>query len=179
MITVALSLESAAAVKIGNGVKRIDLDRFIVVCDRVVTIAVNLVHAAAANVRLSVLRINLDCLGEIFDRAVAIALRLVGTPADRLGDRAVGCRLTWSLNDLRAGGDGGVPVTGLIALIPYAFIDSGSRNCRENEQQSRRNRHGMSHHASLSQDKPRCSCARGPIIDPPKASEINKVIYAW
>jgi hypothetical protein len=27
----------------------------------------------------------------------------------------------------------------------------------------------MSHHASLSQHKSRCSCVRGPIIDPPKA----------
>jgi hypothetical protein len=37
---------------------------------------------------------ELPAVGEIFDRAVAIALRLVGTPTDRVGDGAVGCRLT-------------------------------------------------------------------------------------
>jgi hypothetical protein len=67
-----------------------------------------------------------------------------------VGNRAVGDRLICILKDFRAGGDGGVRVTRVSALVPYVLIGSGSSAKGCNEQQSRHLRREVWHYCLLS-----------------------------
>ena len=115
-----------------------------------VVVALDLVDDAPTGVRVSVVGVSLDRLCIICDGLIVVALCLVGASTNIVGDRAVGSRLIWSLKDFRAGSDGRVRVTGLIALIPYALIGSESCSERHDEQQSRRLRRAVWHHRLLS-----------------------------
>jgi hypothetical protein len=74
-----------AAVDIGIGVFRIDLDRLVVVRDRLVVLALCQIRDAAVDIGLRKFRIDLDRFGFVRDRLVMLALRRIGGAAVDIG----------------------------------------------------------------------------------------------
>ena len=178
VVVVTLEPVDDATANIRLGVPGIDLDRLRIVCDRVVTIALDVVDDATTGIRVSVVRVGLDRLRIICDCLVVLTLDPVDACTDIVGDRAIGSRLIWSLQDLCAGDDGGVRVTRPIAPIPHGLIGTRSGNCRDSQQQSRRrrDRYRVSHHRFL---RAGCTNLRTPTYPkregvPPKAAPNAK-----